>query len=96
MYGLIGKIAAVPGQRAALAKILLEGLRNMSGNLSYIVANDPGHADTLWVTEVWTDPAAHKASLSLASVQDAIQKGRPLIASMDRVAETEPVGGQGL
>ncbi len=93
MYGLIGKMAAVEGQRDALSAILLNGLRNMPRNLSYIVANDPTDPNLLWITEVWEDSAAHVASLSLKSVQEAIQKGRPLIAAMERVAETSPISG---
>jgi quinol monooxygenase YgiN len=96
MYGLIGKMKAVEGQRDALAAILLEGLRDMPGNLSYIVAVAPDDPNTLWITEVWTDAEAHKASLSLPSVQAAIGKGRPLIVGLERVAETAPLGGAGL
>lgn len=96
MYGLIGKIIAVEGQRDELSSILIEGLRNMPGNLSYIVANDPTQSDVLWITEVWTDTGAHVASLTLPSVQEAIKKRRPLIAGMERVAETAPIGGHGL
>lgn len=96
MYGLIGKITATDGKRDALAAVLLDGLRDMPGNLSYVVSNDPSHLDVLWVTEVWVDRAAHEASLSLESVQDAIQKGRPFIAGMERIAETQPLGGHGL
>ncbi|WP_022697823.1 putative quinol monooxygenase [Euryhalocaulis caribicus] len=96
MYGLTGKMKAVPGKRGELSTILLEGLREMPGNLSYVVALDPNEPDTIWITEVWTDAAAHKASLSTPSVQKAITKGRPLIAGMERVAETEPLDGHGL
>ena len=96
MRGLIGTMKATPGKRAELAAILLDGLRDMPGNLSYIVANDPADTDKLWITEVWTDAESHLASLKLPSVQAAIVKGRPMIAGMDRVAETRPVGGQGL
>ena len=96
MFGLIGKFIAAAGRRDDLAAILLEGLREMPGNLSYIVANDPADADALWITEVWTDEAAHAASLSLPSVQDAIARGRPLIAGMEQIARTQPLGGNGL
>jgi quinol monooxygenase YgiN len=68
MYGLIGKLTAKPGQRDALAAILLEGLRDMPGCLSYIVASDPADADALWTTEVWDRKESHDASLSLPSV----------------------------
>jgi quinol monooxygenase YgiN len=96
MYGLIGKMKAVPGQRDALASILLEGLRGMPGCLSYIVAHDPADPDALWVTEAWDTQANHAASLSLASVQQAIARGRPLIAGFGERFETVPIGGEGL
>jgi quinol monooxygenase YgiN len=96
MYGLIGKMKAIAGKRDDLSAILLRGLVDMPGNLSYIVANDPLDEDALWITEVWTDSNAHEASLALPSVQAAIKEGRPLIAGMERIAATIPIGGQGL
>jgi quinol monooxygenase YgiN len=96
MYGLIGKMKAVPGQRDALVAILLEGVSGMPGCLSYVVARDPGDADAIWITEVWGSQASHKASLSLPSVKDAISRGRPLIAGFDTSIETVPVGGHGI
>lgn len=96
MYGLVGKMKANAGHRSALSAMLLEGLANMPGCLSYIVANDPNDDDLLWITEAWESKEAHRASLSLPSVQLAIAKGRPLIAAMEGVAETIPVGGHGL
>lgn len=96
MYGLIGKIRAVTGQRDALIAILLGGVSGMPGCLSYVVAQDPGDADAIWVTEVWDSRASHRASLSLPSVKDAISRGRPLIAEFDQHIETAPVGGHGI
>ncbi|WP_213602172.1 putative quinol monooxygenase [Pseudoxanthomonas japonensis] len=96
MYGLIGKMRATPGQRDVLLAILLEGTDAMPGCLSYVIAQDPADADAIWITEVWTDTASHKASLSLPAVQQAIAKARPLIAGFDSHVETVPVGGQGL
>jgi quinol monooxygenase YgiN len=96
MYGLIGKMTAQPGQRDALAAILVEGVAGMPGCLSYVVAKDPQQDELIWITEVWDSQEAHAASLSLPSVRDAIARGRPLIAGMERVAETVPVGGSGL
>ncbi|MBQ5941515.1 putative quinol monooxygenase [Massilia sp. AB1] len=96
MYGLIGKMRAQPGQRDALIAILLEGTAAMPGCLSYVVAKDLADADALWITETWDSRENHKASLSLHSVQQAIAKGRPLIAGFGERFETEPVGGQGL
>lgn len=96
MYGLIGKMKAVPGQRDALISILLEGVSEMPGCLNYVVAQDPADADAIWITEVWDSRSSHKASLSLPSVKDAISRGKPLIASFDQYIETVPVGGHGL
>jgi quinol monooxygenase YgiN len=96
MYGLIGKIKAISGQRGALISILTEGVAGMPGCLSYIVAQDPTDADAIWVTEVWADQASHQASLSLPSVQQAITRGRPLITGFGERFETIPVGGHGL
>jgi quinol monooxygenase YgiN len=96
MYGLIGKMTAAPGQRDALAAILLDGTGAMPGCLSYVVANDPADDDALWITEVWTDQASHQASLQLPEVRAAIARGRPLIAGFSDRVETIPVGGTGL
>lgn len=96
MYGLIGKIIAVEDKRAELADILIEGIAQMPGCLSYIVAEDSEHKDSLWVTEVWVSREKHQASLELPAVIDAITKGRPLIAGFGERFETNPVGGQGL
>lgn len=96
MYGLIGKMTAVPGKRDELIAALLEGLTNMPGCLSYIVATDPKDADAIWITEAWDSKASHGASLSLPQVKGAIAKGRPLIAGFGDSVVTTPVGGHGL
>jgi quinol monooxygenase YgiN len=96
MFGLIAKIKTARGQRDALVAILVEGTAAMPGCLSYVVANDVADSDAIWVTEVWASRESHRASLSLPAVQQAIAKGRSLIAGFGERFETEPVGGQGL
>jgi quinol monooxygenase YgiN len=96
MYGLIGKMTAVAGQRDALIAILLAGVAGMPGCLSYVIAKDPADANAIWITEVWDSQASHKASLSLPSVKQAIALGKPLIAGFGESTVTEPVGGHGL
>src|SRR5262245_22324030 len=96
MYGLIGKIKTVAGQRDALAAILLGGTGSMPGCLSYVVATDPKDPDALWGTEVWESQESHQASLKLPAVQEAIARGRPLIAGFTEHAETVPLGDYGL
>ncbi len=86
----------VPGERDNLIAILIQGLSDMPGCLSYIVAKDPTDSDAIWVTEVWDSKSSHEGSLSLASVKEAISLGKPLIAGFGERFETEPVGGHGL
>jgi quinol monooxygenase YgiN len=96
MYGLIGKMKVLRGQRDALIAILLESTGAMPGCLSYIIARDPKDVNAVWITEVWDDQPSHKASLSLPAAQDAIARARPLIAGFGERFETQPVGGHGL
>ena len=96
MYGLIGKMTAVAGERDALASMLLGATQAMPGCLSYVIATDPADADALWITEVWDSAASHKASLSLPAVQAVIVKAKPLIAGFSNRVETVPIGGYGL
>ncbi|WP_298493111.1 putative quinol monooxygenase [uncultured Maritimibacter sp.] len=94
MYGLIGKIIAAEGKGAELAAILGQNAgATMPGCRSYVVAPDAGNPDHIWITEVWDTAEAHKTSLGLPSVQAAITRARPIIAGMERVAETGPVAG---
>ncbi len=96
MYGLIGKMIAVSGQRDALTAILLGGTSDMPGCLSYIVAGDPTDDDAIWITEAWLDQESHAASLELPAVKAAIARGMPFIAGFSERFETVPVGGVGL
>ena len=96
MYGLIGKMTCVSGQREAFIAILLESTAAMPGCLSYVIARDPQDADAIWITEVWDSQESHAASLQLPAVRDAIKRGRPMIAGFGEQTITEPVGGFGL
>ncbi|KQZ14356.1 antibiotic biosynthesis monooxygenase [Mesorhizobium sp. Root554] len=96
MYGLIGKMRALPGKRDELIDLLLDTTGALPGCLSYLIARDPADTTAIWVTEVWTDRESHKASLSMPQVQDAITRARPMIAGFEFQIETEPVGGFGL
>jgi quinol monooxygenase YgiN len=92
-FGMIGKIKAKPGTRAELVAILAGGTSAMPGCLAYLIAEDAGDADAIWTTELWDSKESHAASLRLPAVQDAIAKGRPLIAGFELSAETRPVSG---
>lgn len=96
MYGLIGKMTASAGKRGELVAILLEGVHDMPGCLSYIVAHDAGDADAIWITEVWDSQDSHAASLKLPAVRAAIARAMPMVAGFDAGITTRPVGGHGL
>jgi quinol monooxygenase YgiN len=94
-YGLLGQMMAQPGQRAALAAILSEGTDAMPGNIAYLIGEDSANPDAIWIVELWDSKEAHAASLKLLAVQDAIKKGRPLIAGFGTRAEFKPVAKAG-
>ncbi|HEY0953566.1 MAG TPA: putative quinol monooxygenase [Roseateles sp.] len=96
MYGLIGSFKAAEGRRPELVRLLLAESGALPGCLSYVVAEDPADEVTVWVTEVWTDAAAHKASLQLPAVKAIIAQAMPLIAAFGEHRETRPAGGHGI
>jgi len=98
-HGLHGKVTAHPGQRDALAQILLDAaalVGNAPGCEVYIVGISEAEPDDLWVTEVWRSEADHDASLAMDGVSDLIAKARPLIAGGAEAVRTIPLGGKGL
>lgn len=96
MHGQINKITAVPEHREALQELLLTGVDEMPGCISYIVSEDSADAYILWVTEIWDSEQSQKASLELPTIKSAIEKAMPMIAAFDSVATVRPVGGKGL
>lgn len=97
-FGMYAKFTAHPGQRGALAEILLESAE-AAGDLKecelYLVNLADDDADILWVTEVWSNPEAHAASLQLDATKAAIRRAMPLIAGVESTT-IRPVGGKGL
>jgi quinol monooxygenase YgiN len=99
LYGRHGRIVATPGHGDALVALLLDAadsLANTEGCRLYVISRAPDDRDSVWVTEFWTDRAAHDASLRDERVRSVIQRARPLIASMSDSIELVPVGGKGL
>ena len=91
MYGLISKMTTLPGQRDALVGILVQGSKAMPGCIHYIIAKDAQDEHTLWVVETWESAQAHQSSLSLPTVVEALARGQPLVAAVERRIETLPV-----
>jgi len=83
--GVAGGEITVAGARPNHMTMLIQKL----GEMGMGISPDP---DGLWVTEVWRDRAAHRASLELPQVRAAIARGRPLIAAFDAQHETRPLG----
>ncbi len=92
MYGQINRITAVPGRKDALQRLLLQGMDEMPGCISYIVSEDATDASVLWVVEVWDSERSWKSSLELPVVKDSIREAMPMIAAFDSVATMRPVG----
>jgi quinol monooxygenase YgiN len=97
-YGLFGKFLAQPGRRDDLVGYLLQAatlLERNPGCIHYIVSTSD-ESEAVWVSEVWTDKAAHDASLEPPDMQALIQEARPLIAAMSDQTQLTVQGGKGL
>jgi quinol monooxygenase YgiN len=98
-YGLCGKFVATPGEGDTLARHLLDAaaaLEDVEGCLLYVVSQDHGDADAVWVFEVWESAEAHQGSLQLDAVRQLIARARPVIAGTGERFELDPIGGKGL
>ncbi len=92
-FGLIGQMLAAPGKRDELVGYLKEGIGDMPGCLSYVVALDTANLDAIWITEVWESRESHAASLKLPAVRAVIARARPIVAGFPQHFETMPVAG---
>ena len=95
---MLNRITTKAGQRDAVVQILISAARlqcAMPGCDIYVIHKSPDDANLLWVTEVWRTKEAHEASLKSADVRALIEKGRPMIASIEQTI-TIPVGGKGI
>jgi quinol monooxygenase YgiN len=96
VYGLITRLRAKPGQREELGQLLEGGLSHRPGCLSYIVALDTLSRDALWITEVWMDEDAYRASLTDLTLKAFTTRAWPMIAGVEDPVITTPIGGLGL
>ncbi|KUP25864.1 antibiotic biosynthesis monooxygenase [Paenibacillus sp. DMB5] len=97
-FGMYAKFTAKPGERDALAAILLESAAAAEAVAEcelYIINHAETEPDVLWVTEVWSSEEAHAASLALEATRAAIGRAMPLIAGVEST-KIRPVGGKGL
>lgn len=97
-YGLFGSVLAQPGKRDELVGYLLQAaelLEQDHGCIHYVVGTSD-HPDAVWISEVWTDRAAHDDSLESPDITALVQQARPLIAAMSERTELTVHGGKGL
>lgn len=81
-YANVGTLGAVPGKRDELVVHLTSSKPGLveTGCLLYEVGVSDDEPDTVFVAELWTSAEAHRASLELPEVQEAIAAARPLLS----------------
>lgn len=89
-FGLYTKFTTYEGQRDSLVEMLLEAanaMESVAGCILYVINIPDNETNAVWVTELWNDPSAHQASLTLPKSQVLIQKARPLLfcSPMDEI-----------
>ncbi|TCI51406.1 antibiotic biosynthesis monooxygenase [Exiguobacterium sp. SH5S13] len=94
-YGFFGKLTAIPGERDTLLAILLEAAEAMKQESTCAMyrVNVSLDDDSILVYEVWESVDAHQQSLSLETTKTLIERARPVLAKVERLAVFEPRGG---
>jgi quinol monooxygenase YgiN len=90
MFSLASRIVALPGRRDALAKVLLEGSRDVPGCLSYVIAQDRRDERVLYINEVWESEASHRCALSLPHVKSSTSAAMRMIAGVGLAIDEAP------
>lgn len=93
------RMVARAGQGGALADTLLrvaDGLRDTPGCELYLVNAATDEADTVWVTEVWSDAEASDRALSGELGQAGIGEVLELLDGPPELVDLIPLGGAGL
>ncbi|MDP2713158.1 MAG: putative quinol monooxygenase [Solirubrobacteraceae bacterium] len=81
-FANVGTLGTVPGKRDELVSRLTERSAALAeaGCLLYEVGVNADEPDTVFVVELWTSAEAHRASLQLPEVREAIAAARPLLS----------------
>ena len=96
MFGLVVKFIIKEGRREDFLRIMSEGIRDMPGCHSYILAADAADPDGVWVTEIWDTQESHDAGIGLPHIKAATAEAKPLTVRRDLRVVTTPFGGHGL
>ena len=92
-----GKAVTHPGQGSELASILLaaaDGMADLPGCELYLVSQQKGEPDTVWVTELWRSQADLDASVAQIQGSDSVARAMSLVQSWEMI-ELDLLGGKG-
>ena len=81
-FANIGILGVKSGHRDEVIEILIRPNSELKaiGCLSYEVGINSDSINSIFIAELWESPEAHKASLSLPSVQEAIREAMPFLS----------------
>ena len=95
---VLAKVPAAPGKRAELAAALRQALiaaESEVGTLAYLLHEDAGDADVLWMYEVYANQEAldvHQSSATYKALGPAIT---PFLGGRPELTFMAPIGGKG-
>lgn len=77
MFSVYGRMTTQPGRRDEAVELIRESVRaggDASGLIAYSVNATLEEPDTIWVTELWTDKAAHDTTTHSEPVRTVTQQ----------------------
>ncbi|MDQ2847836.1 MAG: antibiotic biosynthesis monooxygenase [Actinomycetota bacterium] len=83
MFAVYGSMTTQPGARDTVAELICKAARvgaDAGGLISYSVNATLEEPDTMWVTELWTDKAAHDTTTHSEPVRRVTQQMLALLA----------------
>lgn len=97
-FGVQATMLAVEGKGAQLAGSILQVAnvaKSLEGCEMYVVFLSKDTPDLLLLTEAWSSPEAHAASLRNEEIRAIIENASPLIKSVEHKTAI-PLGGKGI
>lgn len=81
-FANVGRLGTLPGRRDEVVAILTRHTPELSnaGCLLYEVGTNEDEPDTVFVAELWQSTTAHRSSLQIDSVRNAIAEAMPLLS----------------
>ena len=83
MFSVYGRMIALPGRRDELIAVLRDGFRaggDDSGLLTFTINTAFDDPDTIWLTQLWIDKAAHDATTRSEPVATVTRRVPQLLA----------------